>query len=128
VLDEAAARATRPFDREQLVADARARGIPVSSRRRHLAARKLLGELQSGRPLDPSLVALLRQALDGLDAQPLPEHLAEAAEWVGRSEAGRGKALRGLLRAASRVMHSRGAVRPPAEEPFPRFHSSAAPS
>ncbi|MDJ0786968.1 MAG: hypothetical protein QNK05_09205 [Myxococcota bacterium] len=123
-LDEAALRARRPFDRDRVLADARARGIPTTPHRRHEAARKLLGELRSGRPLEPSLVALLKQALADREAQPLPEHLEDAAEWVGRSETGRGRALRGLLRAASRVVHSRGDVTPLPDEPFPRFSST----
>jgi hypothetical protein len=123
VLDEAAARAHRPFDRRKLVERARERGIAVTGQRRSAAARRLLADLRSGRPLDPSLVTLLEQALAGLEGRPLPPHLEEAADWLGRSEAARGKALRGLLRTASRVLRSRGPLRERPPEPFPRFSS-----
>lgn len=123
VLEQAEARAQRRFDRARLVASARRRGIPVSPHRTDAAARRLLAELRAGGSLDPGLVALLREALAMLPAAPLPEHLADAAEWIGRSEAERGKALRGLLRTASRVVRSVGA-RPELEpERFPRFSS-----
>ncbi len=125
ILDEAATRAQRPFDASQVVARARARGIAVSLERRHSAARRLLGELRSGQPLDPSLAALLKEALAPIEERPLPEHLAEAADWVGRSEASRGKALRGLLRAGSRVARSRGPRRALPDLRFPRFSSEA---
>jgi hypothetical protein len=126
VLDEAAARAQRPFDPQALVAGARARGIAVTPHRSYATARRLLGELRGGRPLEPSLVALLRRALAGMNERPLPPHLTDAAEWLARSEASRGKALRGLLRAASRVARSRGPRRDLPAEPFPRFSSGQA--
>ncbi len=123
VLDEASGRARTRFDRAGLVAYARARGIPVSPRPRHAAARRLLAELRSGSRLEPSLVALLREALELQPWTPLPAHLEDAAEWVGRSDASRGKALRGLLRVASRALRS--GASPPADpgEPFPRIDS-----
>jgi hypothetical protein len=125
ILEQAAARSQRPFDEQKLVARARARGIPVVSERRYASARRLLGELRTGQPLEPSLVALLKEALAGVEERPLPAHLADAADWIGRSEASRGKALRGLLRAASRVVRSRGPRRALPEARFPRFSSEA---
>lgn len=122
-LDEAAARARRPFDAEALTRKARARGIPIASRRTHAAARQLLAELRRGVELEPSLVTQLKEALEPLPERPVPEHLTDAAEWVGRSEAARGKALRGLLRTASRILHSRDAAPPREKERFPRFSS-----
>ena len=126
VLDEAAAAAHRPFDARKLVSSARSRGIAVSPHRTHSAARQLLAELRAGRVLEPSLVALLKQALAVMEERPLPEHLADAADWIGKSEAARGKALRGLLRAASRVMRSRTPQRARPDEPFPHFSSGEA--
>lgn len=125
VLDRAEARARRPFDRAKLLASARRRGIPVSPHRTDTAARRLLAELRAGASIEPGLVALLREALGMLEAERLPEHLVDAAEWVGRSQAERGKALRGLLRTASRIAHSTGPRRDPEERPFPRFRSRA---
>lgn len=123
VLERAEARARRPFDRAKLVASAQRRGIPVSPHRTDAAARRLLAELRAGGSIEPGLVALLREALGMLEAERLPEHLEDAAEWVGRSQAERGKALRGLLRTASRIVRSTGARRELDERPFPRFHS-----
>lgn len=123
VLEQAEAAARRPFDRGKLVASARRRGIPVSPHRKDATARRLLAELRAGGSLEPGLVALLREALALLEAEPVPEHLEDAAEWIGRSQAERGKALRGLLRTASRIVRSAGARREPDEPPFPRFRS-----
>jgi len=125
VLDEAQAQARRPFDRDALLERARRQGIPIADRYRSADARRLLAALRRGQPLRPSLVELLRAELRRLEARPLPEHLADAAEWLGASEASRGKALRGLLRAASRTLHSRGPLRSPPEPRFPRFSSAA---
>jgi hypothetical protein len=128
VLEQAAALAQRPFDSRKLVAAARKRGIPVTPYRTHTAARLLLAELRAGHSLEPSLAALLKQALVTADEKPVPEHLSEAADWIGKSEAARGKALRGLLRAASRIARSRALPRPLPSEPFPRFSSTSAAS
>jgi hypothetical protein len=126
VLDRAAEAASRPFDRAALVARARRAGIAVSEQYAETGARRLLAHLRAGRPLDPALVGLLRGALDLAEAQPLPPHLADVADWVGASEAARGRALRGLLRTASRVLRSRAPLREPEPERFPRFSSGEA--
>jgi len=126
VLDEASARAHQPFDARKLVASARGRDIAVSTRRSDTSARHLLAEVRSGHAIEPRLVALLKQALSIMEEKPLPEHLADAAEWIGKSDAARGKAFRGLLRAASRVIRSRGPHRAQQDEPFPRFSSGEA--
>ena len=123
VLDQAEAAARRPFDRYALVERARRKGIPITAERRHPEARKLLAHLRGGRPLDPTLVTLLRGALEPRASEPLPPHLEDAAEWVGQSEAVRGKALRGLLRTASRVLRSRGPLHEPPAPAFPRLNS-----
>ena len=52
-----------------------------------------------------------RPAEEKLQDEPVPKHLVDAAEWTGRSESARGKALRGLLRTASRVVRSRPRLR-----------------
>lgn len=126
-LDRAEERARRPFDREALIARAQRMGIPVTRRRRFPEARALLASLQRGGGLDPRLVTLLREALAALPAEPVPEHLAEAAFWLGQSEAARGRALRGLLRATDRVLRSRGPLRSPPARRFPRFRSAPEP-
>ncbi len=126
ILDEAARRARRPFDARKLVAAARRQGIPVTPHRRSAAARKLLAELRAGHRLDPSLAGLLREALAGAETRPVPEHLADVVDWIGRGEAARGKALRGLLRTAGRALRSRGRKRTLPKQAFPRFSSEGA--
>lgn len=131
-IDRAAAVARRPFDREQLLRRARAQGIPVASAPRHDEARRLLAHLRDGGTIDPVLAKLLIEGLSLFaragDASAttrggLPDHLEDVVDWVGRSEPIRGRALRGLLRTASRVSRSRAAPRAEPERPFPRFSS-----
>ena len=128
ILDQAEAAARRPFDRRALVERARRQGIPLTHERRNPEARKLLAHLRAGQALDPTLVTLLRGALELLASEPLPSHLNDVAEWVGQPEAVRGRALRGLLRTASRVLRSRGPLREPPAQIFPRFNSGEAAS
>jgi len=123
VLDAAEAEARRPLRREQLVERARTLGIPVVEQRHFPEARALIAQLQRGVVLDPSLVTLLRSALEPLEAEPIPPHLVDAAEWVGRSERERGRALRGLTRTADLIARSRGPLRERPREVFPRFSS-----
>ena len=125
VLDRAETSARRPFDRATVVARARTLGIPVTQRRFFPEARALLGALQRGAGLDPRLVTALHAALERLPAAPVPEHLAEAAEWIGQPETERGRALRGLLRTAGRILRARGPLPAPPRESFPRFSSEA---
>jgi hypothetical protein len=97
----------------------------VSPHRTDAAARHLLAELRAGASVEPGLVALLREALGMLEAEPMPEHLGDAVDWIGRSQQERGKALRGLLRTASRITRSVGPRREPEPLAFPRFRSRA---
>jgi hypothetical protein len=123
LLDLAEEKAQRPFRREELEARARALGIPVSARRRFPEARALLARLQRGEAPDPTLVELLREALAPLRAEPVPPHLRDAASWIGQPERERGRALRGLLRTADRILRSRGPLRTRPRDVFPRFSS-----
>jgi hypothetical protein len=126
VLDRAEARASKPLRRDELVARARRLGIPVTHRRRFPEARALLSILQRGGKLDPTLVALLRSALEPLASEPVPDHLTDAAEWIGQSQGERGRALRGLLRTADRIVQSRRPLRTRPQRVFPRFRSDPA--
>jgi hypothetical protein len=78
VLDEAEAKARKPLRRVELTARAIRLGIPVSERRRHPEARRLLALLQRGAELEPTLVQLLEAALQRLESRAVPEHLAFA--------------------------------------------------
>lgn len=141
-LDRAEAFAQRPFDRAELLQRARAQGIPVAEAPTPEEARRLLAHLRDGGTVDPLLAGLLVEALRPFQAPAaaaavvratadgarraeldLPEHLADVVDWVGRSEGVRGRALRGLLRTASRAFRSRAEVREPVEAPYPRFSS-----
>jgi hypothetical protein len=124
VLAQAAARAERPFDAEGLVRRARVLGVPVRDHAREPEARALLARLRRPDPLDPVMVTLLRRALEAPDAGPVPEPLAEVAEWVGAPDAERGRALRELLDLYGRIAASRPAPRTRERRRFPRFSSS----
>lgn len=139
-LDRAQAAARKPFDRTALARRARAQGIPVADSPSQAEARRLLAYLRDGGVVEPVLAKLLVESLSpfatrpdtmsdaprdptGASPVPLPERLETVLDWVGRGEAARGRALRGLLRTASRVVRSRGALREETGEPFPRFSS-----
>ncbi len=123
ILEEAEWAAQRPFDRTALIARARALGIPVSPQRRQDDARRLAGRLARGEPLDATLVGLLRSLLADRPVAELPEHLADVRDWLGASEAERGRTLRGLLRTADLILGSRSALRTRPRRAFPRFSS-----
>lgn len=125
VLDEAEGKARKPLRRADLVARAVRMGIPVIAERRYPEARSLLAALQRGADLEPTLVELLIAALGRLDSRAVPEHLVDAAEWIGQPERERGKALRGLLRTADRILRSRPPLRTPRPERFPHFCSES---
>jgi hypothetical protein len=97
--------------------------VPLSARRADGAARALLRDLRQGVSLDPVLVGLLRDALAPLSAEPVPEALAEAAEWLGVGAERRGSALRGLLRASDRLLRARPRRRERERPRFPRFRT-----
>ena len=128
VLDTAVDNARLPIRREALVARAEAMGIGVSSERRFPEARVLLARLRRGLAIDPSLAKQLRDALGEIRAEPVPEHLLDAAEWIGQSDSDRGRALRGLLRTTDRIVGSRATLRVRPRARYPRFSSVAAAS
>jgi len=123
VLERAAARAERPFDRRVLARRARAAGIAVEERSHEPEARALLARLRRGAPLDPVLAAALRRELQRQPEAPVPEELAEVSGWIGASAEDRGAALRQLLDLYGRVAGSRRLRRERARRRFPRFSS-----
>lgn len=96
VLDHAAARASRPLDRDELCARARRAGAPVQTGRADAAAGALLAALADGERLRPGLACLLADALPHAGEPPTDASRAAAA-WVGRSLAERSAALVDLL-------------------------------
>ncbi len=67
------------------------------------------------------LVSVLREKLDGREAAPVPDPLADVIEWIGASESERGRALRDVLRLYDTIARSREPVREPEAPRFPRF-------
>ena len=68
-------------------------------------------------------MGLLKRALEPFAEEPVPEHLEDAALWLGQPESERGKALRDLVRSADRVVQSRAPLREPLQAIFPRIQS-----
>ena len=122
VLDRAARKASRRFDREDLIAKAQAMRIGWESSAA-VAARQLVSRLRRGRTLDPVLVGLLRDSLSDLAETPLADELDEAAEWVGVGDEERAATLRGLLRLGDAIVRSRDALTPRRGKPYPRIDS-----
>ncbi len=127
VLERAALRATRPFDRAAILVRAAQLGVATTERREDRAAREVLALLGAGAAIDPVLVTLLRDALARAPAAPVPERLAEVAEWVGAPIERRGAAVRDLLRLSDRIVRARGAVRSKPKIEFPHFSSRRKP-
>jgi hypothetical protein len=123
ILERAAARATRPFDRAVILARAAQLGVVTTERREDRAAREVLALLRAGAKVDPVLVTLLRDALAQAESAPVPERLAEVAEWVGVPVERRGAAVRDLLRLSDRIVAARGPVRSRPRGAYPRFSS-----
>ena len=124
VLARAEAQASRTFDPAALVRRARVMGIPVAAQARESEARALLARLRRGDPIDPVMAGLLARALEGIATTPVPEHLAEASEWIGSTPAARGSALRDLLDTFGRIAASRPARRTRPRKIYPRFASA----
>ena len=123
VLARAARKATRPFDALALAQRARERGIPLHEVPKEPEVRALLARLRRPDRLDPRLVTVLREALGRAPAEPLPEEVADAADWIGASDRERGVALHDLLRLADRILESTPERRRPPQPDFPRFSS-----
>jgi hypothetical protein len=127
-LERAEARATRPLDRARLLARARELDIPVRVSRADASARALLADLRRGDPLDPRLATLVAEAIEPLPKEESSEEFAEAAEWIGSSDAERGDALRDVLRLYGTIAESRDEVRERPAKSYPRFRSRKAES
>ena len=122
-LDQAARKAVRPLDREDLITKAQALGVGWTSST-SVAARQLVKRLRRGRPLDPVLVRLLRESLSDMLETELADDLSEAADWVGTSDEERGATLRGLLRLSDAIVRSRDALPRRRGEPYPHIDSA----
>lgn len=121
VLEQAAARASKPLDFESLRRAAQRKGAPIASSSSDIAAAALLAELEQGRPPRASLTRLLREALVGT-AGRLDSNAAAAAAWIGSTPRRRGEALHDLLLLVDSLPSRRRADRPS----FPRIESGPA--
>jgi hypothetical protein len=122
-LDRAEAAARRRFDRAAIASRARELGVAVQVDSADAPARDLLARLRRGAVLDPRLAALLRERLAMLPAAPVPDDLADAAEWIGASELERSRGLRDVLRLYDAITRSREPVRSAPVARIPRFRS-----
>ncbi len=120
-LDRAEAAATRALDRQALRARALKLGVAIARSSADGAAHALLARLRSGAPLDPVLAGVLRDQLEAREAAPAPDGLEDVIEWIGASDAERGRALRDVLRLSDTIVRSRGPVREREARRFPRF-------
>ncbi len=120
-LTKASARASQPFDAEQVRGAALRKGAPVAGSPSDMAAAELLRELQEGRPPRAWLARLLRDALAGT-ADRLNSNAAAAATWIGSTPQQRGEALRDLLLLVDNLPARPAVARPR----FPRIESSPA--
>jgi hypothetical protein len=94
VLDRATRAASRPFDREAVVASARRAAAPVEDSQADRLARQLLAEIGRGHPPAPGLRRLLIRNL--ADDRSLAD-VEMGHEWLDASDEKRGRVLRDLL-------------------------------
>ncbi len=119
VLDRAGANARKRFDRGALEARAAELAVPRNDNHASRIARSLISELRQGRVPVPSLVRLLRDELP-TQLPPTPDTIEQAYEWIGKSDAQRGRTLRDLLGLADALPQRE---RPPRSS-FPRIRST----
>lgn len=107
VLDRAAERAERPFDRDDVIRRAYRAGAEVSASSANEAARTLITELAHGAIIDPGLAGALVGMLSVSDPPDLSPEAMAAAEWAGESLAERGRTLYQLLQLADALPQKR---------------------
>jgi hypothetical protein len=117
VLDRAASRARRPFNRARVEARAAALGARRVDNAAGRAARDLLAALHRGEPVPPALAGRLREELPA-PRRDIPDSIEPVLDWIGTSAAQRGEALRDLLRLTDRIPTRRRA----ATLSFPGIH------
>jgi hypothetical protein len=100
LLERAAKRAQSSFDPEQLVHEARRKGVPFEPPPADDLATRLLHGVVRGEKVRPGIVRLLR---DRLPAAPRREVDESLADWLGATEEERGIALVDLLGLADRL-------------------------
>jgi hypothetical protein len=121
ILDLAEARATQPWNRDDLITRARAKGIRCVESLAESDARRLLIDLRRNRALDSNLVQLLMDELSQMEAKELPVELEDVVDWLGANASERGSALRGLLRLSDQIVQSRSRPLNRPESLYPRL-------
>ncbi len=101
VLDHAARRATRVFDRAVVVERAVERGAEYVPADTAALAASLIRSIATGGRLPATLAAALRHQIG--DRGSLPDTIPPLIDWLGASLADRGDALRNLLRMTDRL-------------------------
>ncbi|MEM7410843.1 MAG: hypothetical protein AAF430_11460 [Myxococcota bacterium] len=120
-LERADAASAQGIDRAALRQRALELGVPVAPDVVEAPARDLLAGLRRGARLDSHTATLLREALAPHASEALPDALSDVAEWVGASDAERGRALREVLRLYDTIVRSREPVPTPDTARFPHF-------
>lgn len=123
VIEQAAARASKPLDAAELRRAAQRKGAPVAGAAPDIAAAQLLRDLSEGRPPRAPLARLLAEALSDTSGS-LRSNAAAAAAWIGVAPKRRGEALCDLLLLVDSLPDRRGGGR--ARPPFPRIESRPA--
>lgn len=119
VLTHAQERASRPFDRDVIIARAAARGAEHVPADALALAGRLMRAIAVGGRIPPVVAQALRHQLGSDDAPPLPDSIPPLLDWLGRSSSDRGAALRDLLRMTDRLPPPRRRR----ERRFPRIQS-----
>ncbi|MEW6583748.1 MAG: hypothetical protein AB1416_13410 [Actinomycetota bacterium] len=102
VLDRAQERAAAVIDRDALAARARALGAPDAGDAAAVLARRLAAEMRRGGRVPRALATVIARDLAG-PRVAVPDSVEPALDWLDASPERRGRALRDLLRVASRV-------------------------
>jgi uncharacterized membrane protein YccC len=118
VLAHAEERASRPFDRDIVIARAAARGAEYVAPDALALAGRLMRAIAGGGQIPPMIAQALRHQL-GSDDAPLPDSIPPLLDWLGTSASDRGAALRDLLRMTDRLPPPRYRRR----RRFPRIQS-----
>ena len=107
ILERAAERAGRPFDREGVIRIARRVGAEVAVATEERSARTLITQLARGDKISPGLAGALVGYLERSNPPKLSPEAMQAAEWAGVSPADRGRALHDLLLLADALPQGR---------------------
>ncbi|MEX0873854.1 MAG: hypothetical protein WD646_13960 [Actinomycetota bacterium] len=104
LLERADQRATRPFDRTQVLRRAMELEVPWVGPSGLSEARSVLARLADGE-LPPTFVAALRESTASSRVE-LPDSIPPMLDWVGADDTKRGRALRDLVQLGDVIVRS----------------------